>query len=744
MPELDKFVVVFIDDILIYSKNEEEHARHLRIVLTRLREHQLYAKFSKCTFWLEEIQFLGHVLSAKGIAVDPSKVKDILEWKPPTTVHQVQSFLGLAGYYRRFILDFSKLVKPITSLLKNDTKFNWSLRCNEAFEQLKVLLTTAPVLAQPDIEKPFDVYCDASGSGLGCVLMQEGRVIAYVSRQLRRHEEHYPTHDLELAVVVHALKIWRHYLLGNICHIYTDHKSLKYIFTQSELNMRQRRWLELIKDYELEIHYHSGKANVVADALSRKASCHCLTMKASDITLCQKMEKLNLGMIQHGTFNDLKLESVLLQRIIDAQRNDEGMKHIHEKIEAGKANCFRKDDQGVVWFNNCISVPKNDEVRQQILDEAHLSRYSIHPGSTKMYHDLKQHYWWTKMKIEITRYVARCDTCRRVKAIHMKTAGPLQSLPIPTWKWEDISMDFIVGLPRTAKGYDSIWVIIDRLTKITHFHPVRVKYTAATYAELYIAHILSLHDVPKTIVSDRGSQFVSKFWEELHKALDTKLLHSSAYHPQTSGQIERVNQIIEDMLRACALEFPQKWDECLPLAEFSYNNSYQESIKMAPFEALYGRRCLTPLNLSEPGERRYMVNETEEKVQRIIHKLKEAQARQKNYADKRRQPLYFQVEDYVYLKVSPKKGVSHFGVKGKLAPRYIGPFPILERYGPVAYRLQLPETMCAMHNVFHVSQLKKCLRVLDRTIEVTDVALEPDLTYSEHPIRVLDQKDRIT
>jgi hypothetical protein len=333
-------------------------------------------------------------------------------------------------------------------------------------------------------------------------------------------------------------------------------------------------------------------------------------------------------MIQQGTSNHLKLESVILQRIIDAQKNDEGMKHIREKIRAGKANCFREDDQGVVWFNNRIVVPKNEEIRQQILDEAHLSRYSIHPGSTKMYHDLKQHYWWTKMKIKIARYVARCDNCKRVKAIHMKAAGPLQSLPIPTWKWEDISMNFIVGLPRTAKGYDSIWVIVDRLTKIAHFLPVRVKYTVATYAELYITCILSLHGVPKTIVSDRGSQFVSKFWEELHKALDTKLLHSSTYHPQTSGQTERVNQILEDMLRACALEFPQKWDECLPLAEFSYNNSYQESIKMAPFEALYGRRCRTPLNWSEPGERNFfrpdMVKEIEEKVQRIIHNLKKA------------------------------------------------------------------------------------------------------------------------
>jgi hypothetical protein len=246
-------------------------------------------------------------------------------------------------------------------------------------------------------------------------------------------------------------------------------------------------------------------------------------------------------MIQHGTSNHLKLESVLLQRIIDAQRNDEGMKHIHEEIKAGKANYFREDDQGVVWFNNCIVVPKNDEIRQQILDEAHLSRYSIHPGSNKMYHDLKQHYWWTKMNIEIARYVARCDTCRRVKAIHMKTAGPLQSFPIPTWKWEDISMDFIVGLPRTAKGYDSIWVIIDRLTKIAHFLPVKIDHSVVVYAQLYIGRILSLHGVPKTIVSDHGLQFVAKFGEALHKSLGTMLLHNSAYHPQTSGQTERVN-----------------------------------------------------------------------------------------------------------------------------------------------------------------------------------------------------------
>jgi hypothetical protein len=302
--------------------------------------------------------------------------------------------------------------------------------------------------------------------------------------------------------------------------------------------------------------------------------------------------------------------------------------------------------------------------------------------------------------------------------------------------------------PEQQKGFDSIWVIIDRLTKIAHFLPVKVKYPVITYAELYIARILSLHGVPKTIVWDRGPQFVSKLWKELHKSLGTKLLHNLAYHPKTSGQTERVNQILEDMLRACVLEFPQKWGDCLPLVEFSYNNSYQESIKMAPFEALYGRWCRTPLNWSQPGERWFfrpdMVKEMEETVQRIIHNLKEAQAWQKSYADKRRRPLYFQVQDYVYLKVSPTKGITRFGVKGKLAPRYIGPFPILEQCGPVAYPLQLPKTLSAIHNVFHVSQLKKCLRVPNRTIDIMDVTLEPDLTYSEHPIRVLDQKDRVT
>jgi hypothetical protein len=278
MPELDKFVVVFIDDILVYSKNEDEHTEHLHTVLQRLCDHRLYAELSKCDFWLREINFLGHTISQDGVSVDHEKVQEVMDWKPPTTVRQIQSFLGLAGYYRRFFPDFSRIAKTMAQLLKKGVKYEWSQKCEDAFHTLRQHLTTAPVLAQPDNTKSFEVYCDASGTGLGCVLMQDNRVIAYASRALRSHEQNYPTHDLELAAVVHALKIWRHYLMGAHCNIFTDHKSLKYIFTQADLNMRQRRWLELIKDYDLEVHYHPGKANVVADALSRKAKCYCVTV----------------------------------------------------------------------------------------------------------------------------------------------------------------------------------------------------------------------------------------------------------------------------------------------------------------------------------------------------------------------------------------------------------------------------------------------------------------------------------
>jgi hypothetical protein len=332
MDYLGKFVVVFIDDILIYSQSEEEHVEHLKMVLQRLREHQLYAKLSKYEFWIHEVLFLGHIINQDGLAVDPKKVADILNWKAPKDVRGIKSFIRMAGYYRRFIEGFSKISRPMIALLAKKVEFKWTQKCQEAFEELKEKLTTTPVLVLPDVHKPFSVYCDASYTGLGCVLMQEGRVVAYSSRQLKIHERNYPTHDLELATVVHALKTWRHYLYGQKCDIYTDHKSLKYIFTQSELNMRQRRWLELIKDYELEIHYHPGKANVVADALSRKSQVNMMAAHPMPYELAKEFDTLSLGFLNSTQRVAVELEPTLEWDIKEGQKNDEKINEIRQLI----------------------------------------------------------------------------------------------------------------------------------------------------------------------------------------------------------------------------------------------------------------------------------------------------------------------------------------------------------------------------------------------------------------------------
>jgi ribonuclease HI len=373
MEYLDKFVVVFIDDILIYSKTEGEHEEHLRLVLQKLREHQLYASFSKCDFWLKGVSFLGHIITDGGISVDPAKVEDVLKWEPPRTVKEIRSFLGLAGYYRRFIEGFFKIVKPLTTLLEKDREFKWTDACQECFEELKRRLTTAPVFVMPDLQKGFDIYCDASRQGLGCVLMQEGHVTAYALRQLRKHEQNYPTHDLELAAVVHALKMWRHYIMGTKCQIYTDQKSLKYIFTQKDLNLRQRQWLELIKDYDLKIQYHPGKANLVADALSRKGQANMALAFQLPDELMKEFEKLNLGMDAHTEGVTLEVESTLEQQIREGQMEDV---EIRDTMERGKAPDFTEDDQGTIWFKNRIYVPDVGDLRKTILREAHDSAYS--------------------------------------------------------------------------------------------------------------------------------------------------------------------------------------------------------------------------------------------------------------------------------------------------------------------------------------------------------------------------------
>ncbi|GJS27226.1 putative reverse transcriptase domain-containing protein [Tanacetum coccineum] len=588
-PYLDKFVIVFIDDILIYSKSKEEHEVHLRLVLELLRKEKLYAKFSKCEFWLQEVHFLGHVVNQNGIHVDPT------------------------GYYRRFIANFSKIAKPLTSLTQKNQKYVWGVEQEEAFQTLKNNLCEAPILSLPDGVEDFVVYCDASNQGLGCVLMQRNKVIAYASRQLKIHEKNYTTHDLELGAVVFDLKIWRNYLYCTKSVIYTDHKSLQHIFDQKELNMRQRRWIELFSDYECEIRYHPGKANVVADALSRKERVKPKRVRAMAMT------------IQSGV---------------------KGM------ILAAQGEAFDQEN---------------------VMNE----RYSVHPGADKMYYDLRDMYWWPGMKRDIATYVSECLTCAKVKAEHQRPSGLLQQPEIPEWKWENITMDFITKLPRTRNGHDAIWVVVDRLTKSAHFLAIHEDYSTGKLARLYTDEIVTCHGMPVSIISDRDAR-------------------------------------------------------------------YHTSIQCAPFEALYGRKCRSPVLWAEIGEGSLigpeLVQEMTDKVVVIKERLQAARDRQKSYADNRRKPLEFEVRDRVMLKVSPWKGVVRFGKKSKLAPRYVGPFEILERIGLVAYRLRLPEELSGVHDTFHVSNRKKCLADASLHVPLNEIKVDKTLCFIEEPVEIVGRE----
>ena len=617
---------------------------------------------------------------------------------------------------------------------------------------MKDKLTTAPVL--PLLEGPdgYVIYCDASGVGLGCVLMQHGKVIAYASRQLRKHEKNYPTHDLELAVVVHALKIWRHYLYGVHVDIYTDHKSLQYIFKQKELNLRQRRWLELLKDYDVDILYHPGKANVVADALSRKSMGSLTDVQPEGRDMVREIQRLSsLGVhLANSEDSGVSIREVAESSIIDEvkrhQYKDPILAQYRDAALQKEKTPFKVTPDGVLRYEGRLCVPDIAGLRRQVMGEAHSARYSIHPGSTKMYHDLRCLYWWDGMKKDIAEFVAQCPNCQQVKIEHQKPGGLLQEIEIPTWKWEMINMDFITGLPRTQRKYDSIWVIVDRLTKSAHFLPVRTTYSAEDYARLYVREIVRLHGVPTSIISDRGAQFTANFWRSFQKGLGTQVNLSTTFHPQTDGQAERTIQTLEDMLRACIIDFKGSWDDHLPLIEFAYNNSYHSSIQMAPYEALYGRKCRSPIGWFDVGETKLIgpdvIQQAVDKVKLIQERLLAAQSRQKSYADNRRRDLEFQIGDWVFLKVSPMRGVMRFGRKGKLSPRYIGPYQIVRRIGKVAYELDLPSDLEAVHPVFHVSMLRKCIGDPSRVFPVDDIQVTEELSYEEKPVAILDRQVR--
>ncbi|GJY10593.1 putative nucleotidyltransferase, ribonuclease H [Tanacetum coccineum] len=449
-PYLDKFIIVFIDDILIYSKTKEDHEVHLGLVLELLRKEKLYAKFSKCEFWLQEVHFLGHVVNQNGIHVDPSKIEAVKNWKTPTTPSEIRSFLGLAGYYRRCIANFFKIAKPLTSLTQKNKKYVWGEEQEMAFQTLKNNLCDAPILTLLDGVEDFVVYCDVSNQGLGCVLMKRSKVISYASRQLETYEKNYTTHDLELGAIVFALKTWRYYLY-------------------------------VVSDYECEIRYYPGKANIMADALSRKERLKPRRVRAMEMTIQTGMRER----IRVAQSEALKQENALMENL-------HGLEQQMEKKEGES-----------LYFMDRIWVPLAGGMRTVVMDEAYKSKYYMHQRADKMYYDLRDMYWWPGKKRDIATYVSKCLTCSKVKAEHQRPSGLLQQPEIPEWKWDKITMDFITKLPRSKSGHDTIWVIVDRLTKSAHFLAIREDYSTEKLAKIFVDEIVFRHEVLVLIILDR-------------------------------------------------------------------------------------------------------------------------------------------------------------------------------------------------------------------------------------------------
>ncbi|GKB47187.1 putative reverse transcriptase domain-containing protein, partial [Tanacetum coccineum] len=528
-------------------------------------------------------------------------------------------------YMEKGLLKASR--RLLNKLTQKSVKFDWGEKEEVVFQTLKQKLCSAPILALPEGSENFVVYFDASHKRLGAVLMQKERVIAYASRQLKIHEKNYTTHDLELGAVVFALKIWRQYLYGTKCVVFTDHKSLQHILDQKELSMRQRRWLDLLSDYDCEIRYHPVKANVVADALSLKERIKPLRVRALVMTVGLNLPVENLK-AQNKARKEEKYEA-----------EDSG--GMIKKLEP----CV----DGTLCLNGRSWIPCYGNLRELIMHESHKSKYSIHPGSEKMYQDLKKLYWWLNMNADIATY------------------------------WENITMDFVTKLPKASTGQDTIWEVVTK------------------------------HGVPVSIISDRDDRFTSQFWQSLNKALGTQLDVSTAYHPQTDGQSERTIQTLEDMLRACVIDFGKAWDTHLPLVEFSYNNNYHTSIKAASFEALYGRKCRSPIYWAKVGDAQLtgpeIVHEITEKIFQIKKHIQAARDRQKSFADRNRKPMEFQVGDMVIL--------------------------------------ELLEQLSRVHSTFHVSNLRKCYADEPLAVPLDEIQIDDNLNFIEEPVEIMDREVKL-
>lgn len=695
-PFLDVFVVVYLDDILIFSNSESEHVSHVQQTLEALSKFDLFVKPEKCEWHVTTTEFLGYVLSPAGISMSKDKVKTILEWPTPKNKHDIQVFMGFCNFYRRFIKNFSGVSKPIY-LLTGNTPFEWSTECQQAFDTLKAQFQESPLLQHFDPDRPAILETDASNFALGAILSQrtdDGKLhpVAFYARSLSKAEVNYEIYDKELLSIVEAMKHWRTYLENSKLPtlVQTDHKNLEYFTSTKVLNQRQARWGETLARYNFQIKYIPGHNNK-ADGLSRRPD-------------------LNV----HGQLTErppLLPQKLFIKASFTRRFPDSFSAAYPENIDnlPNPLGVPLKASGGVVYHNNQIYAPPSESIRQEIIGSRHASPTAGHGGTAKTFDLVSREYYWPEMRKDIIKFVNKCDVCQRTKTPRHLPHGYLQPLPTPQTPWSSLSMDFIVKLP-LSQGFDSILVVVDRLTKMAHFIACQEATDAEGLAELFLRHIFRIHGLPKDIVSDRGPSFQSKFWRKVLELLQIQSKLSSAFHPETDGQTERVNQCLEQFLR-CYVNYQQDdWTTWLPIAEFQYNNSKSNSTGSSPFYANYGfhpRMDLhhepAPSSSSNPaGES--LITRIQLIQKGIQDELTLAKATYKEFADKHRLPgKQYAINDKVYLS---NRHLKNYRPSRKLDDRFIGPFSIQKIIGDhSAYQLKLPQHM-RVHPIFHPSLLK--------------------------------------
>ncbi|KAL6506421.1 hypothetical protein OROGR_024602 [Orobanche gracilis] len=660
---------------------------------------------SKCVFGVPIVHYLGHVISAEGVRADQEKVKAILDWPTPTSVTGLRGFLGLTGYYRRFVRHYASLTSPLTDLLKSQS-FTWSDQADQAYQLLKHTMTTLPVLALPDFTLPFDLTTDASAKAVGAVLSQADHPIAFFSKKLTDRMQSASTYNQELYAVSEAVKKFRHYLLGRKFTIYTDHQSLKHILSQQIHTPDQLKWITKLFGYDYQIVYKPGRENRVADALSRIELPEFSAISAPTVPWLNQLRQFVLS--PAGLQFQKQVESDSHYSVVD----------------------------GLILYKNRIFIPELDGLRDKILAEFHNTPAGGHSGVKGTLARLSSNLYWPRMKDTVKLFIKECQICQQHKYLTGKSQGLLQPLPIPHQVWEDISMDFITHLPNSA-GKTTIWVVVDRLTT--------AKFTAAFLASVFINELYSLHGLPKTIVSDRDPLFLSHFWRDLFKQLGTKLCYISAYHPESDGQTEVVNRSVEYYLRCFVSDNPTKWTRFIPMAQFWFNSTVHASIKMSPFEALFGRKPQLIPGYTTGACSNATIDATLSHknilVQQLRDNLLRAQQIMKHQADKKRVDRVYEEGDLVFVKLktyrqrSLKSHAYH-----KLSRRYFGPFKVMHRVGSAAYALDLPPST-RIHNVFHVSLLRPCFGsaaastvTLPRTDTEGRVVLLPEITNERRTI----------